>query len=80
MPSIAKRVLVAAAALLLCGCRGSPIPPPELLPKTPKPGAQVDLARQVMIDAAKSSKGPERTEKAVEAVRVWRGEGEGGAK
>ena len=79
MPSIAKRVLVAAAALLLCGCRGAPILPPELLPKTPKPGAQVDFARQVMIDAAKSSEGPKRTEKAVEAVRVWRGEGEGGA-
>ena len=75
MPSIAKRVLVAAAALLLCGCRGSPIPPPESFPATPKPGAQVDFVRQVMIDAAEDSEGPERSEKAVEAVRVWRGEG-----
>ena len=78
MPPIAKRVLVVVAALLLCGCRGSPIPPLERPPATPKPGAQVDFVRQVMIDAAESSEGPERSEKAVEAVRVWRGEDGGG--
>lgn len=76
MPSVGKRLFAAAAGLLLlCGCRGTPSPVWEV-PAEPQPGAQVDFVRQVMIDAAESSEGPERSEQAVEAVRVWSGEGD----
>ena len=62
---------VALGAMLLGGCRS---PLPELVPPEPEPGAHVDFVRNVMIEAAKASKGPSRSEKAVKAVRVWRGE------
>ena len=73
MNRASRRMLAAGVALgatLLGGCRS---PLPELAPSEPQPGAHVDFVRNVMIEAAKVSEGPARSEKAVEAVRVWRG-------
>lgn len=78
MTRIAERVVLMsglAAGLLLGGCRTPPVEPllEEPLPLT-APGDQVRFVRDMMIEAAKLSDGPPRSEKAVRAVRDWGGE------
>ena len=65
--------VVAAAGALLCGCR---TPLPEMEAPPPVPGDGVAVVRDAMIEAAKLADGPSRSEKAVQAVRVWRGDAE----
>lgn len=64
-------MVVGVAGALLGGCR---TPLPEVDTPPPVAGDGVALVRDMMIEAAKMSKKPQRTEKAVEAVRTWRGE------
>ena len=68
---------VVAGAALLCGCR-TPLPEVVDVEAAPGPGDQVAFVRDMMIENAKLSKGPARTEKAVEAVREWGGEEDAG--
>lgn len=64
-------MVAVAAGALLGGCR---TPLPEMETPQPVAGDGVAFVRDVMIEAAKMSEKPSRTEKAVEAVRIWRGE------
>lgn len=67
-------VAVVAGAALLGGCR-TPLPEAvDVEAAPPGPGDQVAFVRDMMIENAQLSKGPARTEKAVEAVRKWGGE------
>lgn len=72
-------VVGAVAGALLGGCR---TPLPEALAEAeatpPDAGDQVAFVRDMMIENAKLSKGPTRTEKAVEAVRKWGGKEDSG--
>ena len=52
---------------LLCGCRSAP-----------QEGERVALVRDLMVESAKLTAGPERSEGAERAVRVWRGQSDGG--
>ena len=66
-------VAVVAAGALLGGCR-TPLPEaPDVEAAAPAAGDQVAFVRDMMIESAEMSKGPARTEKAVEAVREWGG-------
>ena len=67
-------VVAAVAGALLGGCR-APLPEAAAVEAVPPgPGDHVAFVRDMMIENAKLSKGPARTEKAVEAVRKWGGE------
>ena len=71
-------VAVVAGAALLGGCR-APLPEAVDVEAAPGAGEQVAFVRDMMIENAKLSKGPARTEKAVEAVRKWGGAEDGDA-
>ena len=83
MTRVAEQVFLIgglAAGLLLGGCRTPPVEPllEEPLSLT-APGDQVKFVRDMMIEAAELSDGPSRSEKAVQTVRDWRGEGGAGS-
>ena len=65
-------VAAVAAGALLGGCR-TPLPDVPDVEAAPAAGDQVAFVRDMMIESAEMSKGPARTEKAVEAVREWGG-------
>ena len=54
-----------ATALLLAACQSARL----------KDGEQVRFVQEVMQESAKVSAGPAHAERAVQAVRDWRGEG-----
>lgn len=64
-------IVAAAGGAMLGGCR---TPVPEMEAPLPVEGDGVAFVRDMMVEAAKMSKKSSRTEKAVEAVRTWRGE------
>ncbi len=66
-------VAAVVAGALLGGCRTPQPEAPEMEAAPPAAGDQVAFVRDMMIEKAKMSKGPARTEKAVEAVREWGG-------
>lgn len=63
-------IAAVAIGVLLGGCRA---PLPEVETPAPAAGDRVAFVRDVMVEAAELADGPSRTEKAVEAVRKWRG-------
>ena len=67
-------VAAVVAGALLGGCRTPLLEAPDVEAAPPAAGDQVAFVRDMMIESAEMSKGPARTEKAVEAVREWGGE------
>ena len=80
-------VLVAAGvsvAVAASGCRLLPTQPETVAPATvgiarerddAAEGDRVALVREAMIESAAMSEGPPHSDRAREAVRVWRGQG-----
>lgn len=58
-------LIAIALALPLAACQSTKL----------EDGAQVQFVREIMQESAKVSEGPPRAERAVQAVRDWRGEG-----
>lgn len=88
-PRLATPVLVAAGvsvAVAASGCRLLPTQPETVAPATvgiarerddAAEGDRVALVREAMIESAAMSEGPPHSDRAREAVRVWRGQGGG---
>ena len=86
-PRLATPVLVAAGvsvAVAASGCRLLPTQPETAAPATvgvvrdrdeAPEGDRVALVREAMIESAAMSEGPPHSDRAREAVRVWRGQG-----
>ncbi len=86
-PRLATPVLVAAGvsvAVAASGCRLVPTQPETAPPATvgivpdrdeAPEGDRVALVREAMIESAAMSEGPPHSDRAREAVRVWRGQG-----
>lgn len=88
-PRLVTPVLVAAGvsvAVAASGCRLLPTQPETAPPATvgivrdrdeAPEGDRVALVREAMIESAAMSEGPPHSDRAREAVRVWRGQGGG---
>lgn len=86
-PRLATPVFVAAGvsvAVAASGCRLLPTQPETAAPATvgivrdrdeAAEGDRVALVREAMIESAAMSEGPPHSDRAREAVRVWRGQG-----
>ena len=86
-PRLVTPVLVAAGvsvAVAASGCRLVPTQPETAPPATvgivrerddAAEGDRVALVREAMIESAAMSEGPPHSDRAREAVRVWRGQG-----
>lgn len=86
-PRLATPVLAAAGvsvAVAASGCRLLPTQPETAPPATvgivpdrdeAAEGDRVALVREAMIESAAMSEGPPHSDRAREAVRVWRGQG-----
>ena len=65
------------AGILVCGCRSTPsVRPPQVPPAVATAsaeGARVALVREALIEAGAAAEGPQHSDGAQSAVRVWRG-------
>ena len=73
-----------SVAVAASGCRLVPTQPETVVPATvgivrerdeAPEGDRVALVREAMIESAAMSEGPPHSDRAREAVRVWRGQG-----